>query len=91
MARLVSMFEQCAWSRQLIFDTSMLRLLVARRSSKYPELVITYGDGRDGGRPTDASLDAFDILIAREGQDAQLLPKLTAEAVIRRVEEWASE
>src|SRR5438270_9813208 len=80
--------QQGAWVHDLIFDTSMLRLLVARPNASIPEAIVTYGDGRGGGRPVNPNLDAFDVLVGRAGgsdKEIAALSAVDAVDVLRRI------
>jgi hypothetical protein len=88
MASLGGEIAKQPWAGDLWFDTSMLRLLVARSGRQIEDLVITYAGGRGGGRPSDPTLDAFDVAIFDERQAPKLLRALPAGEVIRALAVW---
>jgi hypothetical protein len=53
------------FATQLLYDTSMLRLWIRRSQGIEPELMVTYADGRMGGRPSDLTLNAYELTIFR--------------------------
>ncbi len=61
MVALLDKLAAQPWISELAFDVSMLRLWIARKGHTSPELMITYADGRNGGRPGEANLDRFDL------------------------------
>ena len=83
MVRLMKAIKSQSWAGQLTFDSSMLRLLVARSGKHRAEILITYADGRDGGRPI-SDLDIFDVRIWETGEDYRSLSSEDAVACLAR-------
>ena len=63
MARLVSELARQPWATGLRYDLSRQRLWIARRDIGRLEVMVTYGDGQGGGRPSNLELDAYETTI----------------------------
>jgi hypothetical protein len=87
MVRLVESIENEQWANQLDFDASMLRLWAARKGVPEVEIMVTYGDGRHGGRPLNMDLDAFDLAF-RTGGGWTTLPGINSSSVLENIRSW---
>lgn len=63
MVRLVEGLTRCHWAEALNYDLSMLRLWIARTNTEQVEVMVTYGDGRKGGRPIVPCVDSYEITL----------------------------
>lgn len=70
MVRFVTALRQRPWAQRLRFDVSMLRLWLAPPHASRVQAMVTYGDGRGGGRPLNAELDKYDLTLFRDTEDA---------------------
>lgn len=61
MVRFVSELSRCDWAQTMVYDLSMLRLWIARPGSASVEIMVTYEDGRKGGRPAAPYVDVYEI------------------------------
>jgi hypothetical protein len=87
MYRLIESLKREQWSSQLVFDTSVLRLWAARKTIPEVEIMITYGDGRNGGRPINMDLDSFDLaLLKMDGFETSL--GINAKIVFEKIRLW---
>jgi hypothetical protein len=75
------------WAGRLSFDLSMLRLWIARKGVEHVEVMITYGDGRGGGRPSEPCLDAFEVTFFVDSRPAEVCMQDSAGA-IERLRRW---
>lgn len=87
MLRLIEGIKQEPWAHRLAFDSSMLRLWVARKNATGVEIMITYGDGRHGGRPTNLELDSFEFA-ARSGDHFDASSNVDAKTAVERIRSW---
>lgn len=60
MQRLVRSLMGDEWAG-VGWDVSMLRLWAGKAGESVPRIVVTFADGRMGGRPVDQALDLFEI------------------------------
>lgn len=87
MRGLVRLIESEEWSSRLRFGQSMYSLRVARLGREHPELLITYGDGRQGGRPTLPYLDRFDVVLWVRCSEPELRG-LSASDTVKLLARW---
>ncbi len=68
MESLVQLISAQVWSKEFVYDLSMLRLLIAKQNSApgTVDIIVTYGDGRQGGRPAPPFFDKFNITEEKE-------------------------
>ena len=87
MHRLAESIKGEKWAARLTFDTSMLRLWAARVHAQDVEIMISYGDGRGGGRPLDLRLNSFDLALRNEGR-LDTTRNIDARAVLENIRAW---
>jgi hypothetical protein len=87
MRGLVRLIESEEWASGLRFGQSMYSLRVARLGRENLELLITYGDGRQGGRPTLPYLDRFDVIVWARGSEQEKCG-LTASETVKFLARW---
>ena len=87
MLQLVELIKQADWMDQLVFDTSMLRLWASRKNANSVEIMVTYGDGRFGGRPSNMNLGTFDLSLLRNGA-FEVSSSNDANAVLEKIRLW---
>jgi hypothetical protein len=68
----------------------MLRLWIGRKNVGRLEVMVTYADGRGGGRPTDPDLDAFEITIFEAGTAVDTVT-LNSRDSIDRIGRWLAD
>jgi hypothetical protein len=87
MIRFVSRLQREPWAEDLVFDCSLFRLWIARRGAPDVEIMVTYGDGLFGARPTHMELDAFDLTVFRPGQREDH-PSIDMRVAIEKIRGW---
>jgi hypothetical protein len=87
MARFAQELARQEWATSLSFDLSMLRLWVARKGVSHVEVMVTYGDGRGGGRPSEPYVDAFEVTFYVNSRPADVSRQDSAGA-IERLRRW---
>jgi hypothetical protein len=88
MAQLVDLLRRdSTLAKRLRGTTSMLTLLLYVDGSwDEHRLVVTYGDGRCGGRPQDTSFDRYDFQCRASSGEVEVLRGLSRRAVVERLE-----
>lgn len=90
MKQLISEICKKDWSKLLIFDTSMIRLWVSKNNSLQVQLIITYGDGRFGGKPINPNLDSYDLTYINSAGN-ETINGLNLQSTIENIEKWVKE
>jgi len=88
MVRFLTRLAEYQWSKGLAFDLSMLRLWIRRPIVQTVELMVCYGDDRGGGKPSDPTLDRYELIDFRSGA-GQISTSGTLSEVVDLVEQWA--
>lgn len=87
MIELVNAIARESFAELLGCDLSMLRLWLGRsRSEKQHELMVTYADGREGGRPTPPFVDSYDLTFF--GHDARTQQTANLDGTLRAIRAW---
>ena len=87
MIELVTAIAREPFAELLGCDLSMLRLWLGRsRSDKRHDLMVTYADGRGGGRPTPPFVESFELTFFGDGHPTQRTADL--DGTIRAIREW---
>jgi len=89
MARFVSALGRQPWAHQLRFDLSMLRLWLAAPNVSSVQVMVTYGDGRGGGRPLNKGLDNYELTIFR-GDHVALTASQTLSETVDCIGDWVA-
>ena len=87
MVRFVSELAVQPWAAALRYDLSMLRLWISRKDIERVEVMVTYGDGRGGGRPYDLNLDAYETTIFDSIVAVDTVTRNSADS-IGRIHRW---
>jgi hypothetical protein len=87
MTKLVEEMSRQDWAANLNYDVSMLRLWLSHEDYVSVEVMVTYGDGRGGGRPSEPFLDVFETKFF-VGADVTEVTMGTAARTIKRLRLW---
>jgi hypothetical protein len=90
MMKFVSALSRESWASGLDYDLSMLRLWIARKGVGRVEVMVTYGDGRKGGRPLNLDLDAYELTIFAGGGPQEAVIR-NLHDTIDRIGAWLEE
>src|SRR4051812_30821646 len=87
MMRLVTAIACEPFAELLGCDLPMLRLWLGRSwSDKRHDLMVTYADGREGGRPSPPFVDSYDLTLFHDDERTQQTANL--DGTLQTIREW---